>query len=88
MIGIFEALMLICFGISWPIAAYKTYRMKRVEGKSLTFSFLILLGYIFGIIHKIFFNCDWVLCIYVLNTIFVLLDIGLHLRYKKSYTAI
>lgn len=83
MIGIFEALMLICFGISWPIAAYKTFRVKKVEGKSLTFSFLILLGYIFGIIHKIFFNNDWVLYIYILNTLFVILDIGLHLRYKN-----
>ena len=84
MIGIFEALMLICFGISWPVAAYKTYRIKRVEGKSLTFSFLVLLGYIFGIIHKIFFNCDWVLYIYILNTIFVMLDIGLCLRYRRA----
>lgn len=84
MIGIFEALMLICFGISWPIAVFKTYRVKRVEGKSLSFSFLILLGYIFGIIHKIFFNNDWVLYIYIINTFFVLLDIMLHLKYKKA----
>lgn len=82
MIGIFEAGMLICFGISWPIAVYKTFKKKRVEGKSLTFSILILTGYIFGIINKIFYNNDWVLYLYILNTIFVLWDIMLHLKYK------
>ena len=41
--SVFEAGMMVCFGVSWPIAAYKTYRAKSVKGKSLTFSFLILI---------------------------------------------
>ena len=46
--SIFEAGMMVCFGASWPIAAYKTYKAKCVDGKSLRFSSLILLGYVFG----------------------------------------
>ncbi|OPZ30433.1 MAG: hypothetical protein BWY99_02934 [Synergistetes bacterium ADurb.BinA166] len=30
-----EALMLLCFGISWPLAVWKTWRTRRTEGKSL-----------------------------------------------------
>ena len=40
--SIFEAGMMVCFGASWPIAAYKTYKAKCVDGKSLRFSSLIL----------------------------------------------
>ena len=46
--SIFEAGMMVCFGASWPIAAYKTYKAKCVDGKSLRFSSLILLGYVFA----------------------------------------
>ena len=44
--SIFEAGMMVCFGVSWPIAALKTYKCKCVHGKSIHFSMLILLGYI------------------------------------------
>ena len=36
--SIFEAGMMVCFGISWPIAALKTYKCKCVHGKSIHFS--------------------------------------------------
>lgn len=84
--SIFEAGMLICFGVSWPIAAYKTYKSKSVNGKSLRFSCLILLGYFLGITHKILYSQDWVLFLYLINTLFLLTDIFLYLRYRKSST--
>ena len=59
--SIFEAGMMVCFGASWSIAAYKTYKAKCVDGKSLRFSSLILLGYVFGIIHKILYSQDLVI---------------------------
>ena len=80
--SIFEAGMMVCFGASWPIAAYKTYKAKCVDGKSLRFSSLILLGYVFGIIHKILYSQDLVIILYILNKAFLLLDIGLHVKYK------
>lgn len=82
--SIFEAGMMVCFGISWPIAAYKTYRCKCVHGKSITFSYLILLGYICGILHKIFFSRDIVIVLYLLNTAFLLTDMCLWYRYRNN----
>ena len=49
---LFEALMMICFGVSWPVAIYKTVRTKRTEGKSFLFLLLILAGYLAGIAAK------------------------------------
>ncbi len=87
--SIFEAGMMVCFGISWPIAAYKTYKAKSVNGKSLRFSSLILLGYIFGITHKLIYSHDAVIWLYILNVFFLLIDMGLHIKYKHfSKTAV
>ena len=82
--SIFEAGMMVCFGVSWPVAAYKTFKAKSTKGKSLTFSCLILIGYVCGIVHKIFFYYDWVFWLYILNMFFVLVDIFLHLKYRKN----
>ena len=81
--SVFEAGMMVCFGVSWPVAVYKTFRAKSVKGKSFTFSCLIMTGYICGLIHKIFFYHDWVLWLYLANMAFVLTDMILYIRYKK-----
>lgn len=81
--SIFEAGMLICFGASWPAAVYKTYKTKNVAGKSILFLFLILLGYSCGIMHKIMYNPDGVLYLYVLNFMLVFCDFLLYLRYQN-----
>jgi len=82
--SIFEAGMMVCFGVSWPIAAYKTYRAKCVSGKSFTFTCLIFVGYICGLIDKIFFYYDWVIWLYLLNMLFIMIDMALYLRYKNN----
>lgn len=82
--SIFEIVMLICFGASWPFAVIKTYKSKNVEGKSILFLSLILLGYIFGIIHKIIYSPDIVIWLYVLNGVLVLADIALYFHYKRK----
>ncbi len=82
--SIFEAGMMVCFGISWPVAAYKTYKAKCVHGKSIYFSLLILLGYVCGILHKIFYSMDYVFILYILNTIFLLLDMYLWFKYRNN----
>ncbi len=82
--SVFEAGMMVCFGASWPIAVYKTYKAKSVKGKSLRFLCLIMTGYIFGIIHKIFFCYDWVIWLYLVNMGFVLCDISLYLKYRNN----
>ena len=73
--SIFEAMMIICFGAAWPSALYKSYTSRTSRGKSVSFLFIILIGYIAGILHKVFYNFDWIICLYVLNGIMVFLDI-------------
>ncbi len=82
--SIFEAGMLVCFGVSWPLAAYKTYKCKCVQGKSIYFSILILVGYACGIAHKLLYSRDLVIILYLLNTLFLLLDMALWFRYKNN----
>ena len=82
--SIFEAGMMTCFGISWPSAAYKTYKCKCVHGKSLAFSYLILFGYVCGILHKLLYSNDYVIWIYYANTAFLLVDIFLYYKYRNN----
>mgnify|MGYP001805824485 CR=1 FL=1 len=80
----YEILMLICFGVSWPVALLKTYSTKTVKGKSFLFLFLILLGYVFGIIHKLMYNLDYVIWLYILNGLLVFADMALWFVYKDN----
>lgn len=80
----YEILMLVCFGISWPVAVYKTYQAKSVKGKSLLFLVLILFGYIFGTVHKLFYNLDYVIWLYIINGALVLADMALWFKYKDN----
>ena len=67
--------MLVCFGASWPLAIYKTVKTKNPVGKSVPFLYLVLVGYISGCIHKIYFSFDKVLWLYALNAAMVLIDL-------------
>ena len=49
---LFEALMLICFGFSWPLNVIKAYKARTAKGTSLAFIFLIITGYLAGITAK------------------------------------
>ena len=67
---IFEAIMVIAFGISWPASIYKSYTARTAKGKSIFFLCFILLGYICGIISKIISgSLTYVLVFYVINFI-------------------
>lgn len=80
----YEILMLVCFGISWPVAVIKTYKSKTVKGKSFLFLVLILLGYVFGIIHKIIYSLDYVIWLYIINGLLVFADMALWFKYKDN----
>ena len=81
--SIFEICMLAFFGFAWPINIYKSIKSKSNKGKSVFFLYVILLGYISGITHKILYSRDIVLILYILNTIMVCIDITLFYRNKK-----
>lgn len=78
-----EAIMLICFGISWPIAIMKTLRSKSVKGTSIFFYLLVLSGYISGTIYKLFYNMDKVIIVYIINCCTVSTQILLYLYFTR-----
>ncbi|QSH40028.1 hypothetical protein P0136_01835 [Lentisphaerota bacterium ZTH] len=82
--SVFEAVMMICFGASWPLAIFKTYKSKNPAGKSLAFMALLLVGYASGIVHKIVSGVDLVLCLYILNFCMVATDLWLTAYYLRK----
>jgi hypothetical protein len=79
--ALFEAMMVICFGISWPTSILKSYRSRTAKGKSLLFLFLIFIGYIFGVVSKLSAETiTYVFVFYVLNLVMVFIDIILYFR--------
>jgi hypothetical protein len=81
--------MLLCFGVSWPVAILKTWRTRRVDGKSLVFLVLILVGYLAGISAKLLLAASlgerpqWVTWLYALNAVMVSVEIGLYMRFWR-----
>jgi hypothetical protein len=77
----FEALMLICFGVSWPVSIAKSVRTKVVSGKSPAFMTIVCIGYLSGLVHKALFSMDWIIVLYAANLIMVMIDLMLYYRY-------
>lgn len=79
---LFEIIMIVCFGFSWPMNVIKSYRSRTTKGKSLPFLLLIITGYVFGIIGKLVGGSfKWyVLFFYVLNLAMVCVDLMLYVR--------
>ncbi len=82
--AIFEAIMLICFGIAWPISIYKTWKSKCSRGKSLIFLCIVIFGYIAGILFEVFGGLNAVIYLYVLNLIMVCTDLTLSIKYRHK----
>lgn len=81
--NIFELLMLVLFGISWPVSIYKSYT-KRINGsKSIIFLFAVICGYVCGIINKFVNTPNYVTIFYFFNLTMVSIDAGLYFRNRK-----
>jgi hypothetical protein len=83
---IFEAVMLICFGTAWPLSIAHLLKTKKSDGKSYFFLFIVFLGYLSGIMHKIYVSPDAVIYLYILNSIMVITDITLTFKYRTKPT--
>ena len=81
--GLFEFLMLFCFGFSWPFSILKSLRSRSTQGKSLVFMLLVELGYVFGIVHKVLYSRDWVIWAYIVLFFVVAVDIALYVRNRR-----
>ncbi len=79
--SIFETVMLICFGCSWPLNVMKAYKAGTAKGTSLLFILLIITGYVGGITAKIInHQFNYVLIVYFLNLAIVLVNLGVYFR--------
>ena len=86
-----EAAMIVCFGLSWPLSVYKSWKSRTAKRKSLQFQVFIWIGYIFGIAKNFIkfsngsagflFFLAW--GFYFLNFIEITIDIALYFRNRK-----
>lgn len=52
MSNVLEAVMIVCFGLSWPINISKLLKSRTAKGTSVLFYYFIDLGYVAGIAAK------------------------------------
>ena len=93
--SVMEMLMLICFGLSWPINIAKAWKARSTKGISVLFYCFILLGYLVGIAAKMalisyyapapwYETVHWyVLFFYVLNTLMVAAGVAIWFRNRR-----
>ena len=85
---IFEILMIILFGASWPFNIVRAYKARTAKGTSLLFTLLIMIGYVFGILSKIFAN-NWTalrifaFVFYCINLVMLSIALLIYFRNKK-----
>lgn len=79
----FEIVMLVCFGAAWPFSIYRSWASRSTSGKSILFLIVVMVGYVAGILHKLYFHYDMVIFLYALNLIMVAIDAGLFFRNKR-----
>lgn len=81
MASILETLMLVCFGLSWPLNVIKAYKARTAKGTSLPFIILIITGYIAGISAKLVSGTiNYVLAVYILNLVIVSANVVVYFR--------
>ena len=78
---ILEFGMLFAFGFSWPFAIMRTYRAKRVDGKSPMFMVIVIIGYCCGIAsHLVEGSKLWLCWVYLADIALVSTDLALYFR--------
>lgn len=92
--SIMETLMVVCFGISWPLNIVKAWKSRSAKGISLPFYSLIWIGYIFALVGKFvliannagqpwYVTVHWyVMFFYFVNIIMVSIGIATYFRNK------
>ena len=84
MASFLEALMLICFGLSWPINALNAWKARTAKATSPVFLALITFGYVAGIAAKfVGNNVNWVLGVYLFNMVALIANDLIYLRNRR-----
>ena len=78
-------IMLVCFGLSWPISLIKTIKAHTAKKMSFRFTLLIILGYLAGISAKLMSRTiNYVCVIYIINLVVVCMNLVVYFV-NKSY---
>ena len=81
---ILETIMLICFGLSWPINLIKALRAKTAKGTSPLFLCMIIIGYLAGVAAKLVSRqINYVLVMYFINIAMVLANLIVYFRNRR-----
>lgn len=83
-----EVGMLIAFGISWPFNIVKSWKSRTAKGKSIAFEFIVVGGYLIGLLGKIISwkitgELAYSVWFYIADIIMVVTDIVLYYRNRK-----
>ena len=80
-----EVGMLVAFGFSWPFNIAKSWRSRTAKGKSVQFEFIVVFGYLVGLLGKFITwqrsgVLPWSTWFYLADIAMVLIDIVLYFR--------
>jgi hypothetical protein len=82
--SILETLMIVCFGLSWPLSIMRSYKSRSTKGKSLLFMCFIVFGYFCGVASKMITHTyNLAFWFYFPNIVMVSTDICLYFRNRK-----
>jgi hypothetical protein len=87
MYSIFELIMLVSFGVSWPFSVYKSWKSRSTQGKSPVFLAVVWFGYLSGIVHKLLYSRDFVIVVYIFNLVMVGIDICFYIVNRRRERA-
>lgn len=77
--------MLVAFGVSWPFNILKSWRSGTAKGKSVIFEFIVVFGYLIGVLGKLIAYSRtgvwaWSIWFYFADITMVTVDIVLYFR--------
>ena len=77
--------MLVAFGCSWPFNILKSWRSRTARGKSVVFEFIVVFGYLVGVLGKLITYSRtgiwaWSIWFYFADIAMVVIDIVLYFR--------
>lgn len=80
-----EACMLVLFGFSWPFNIIKSWRSRTAKGKSIAFEYIIVAGYLIGLLGKYLTwkytgELPYSTWFYIADILMVVIDICLYYR--------
>lgn len=84
MSSVLESIMLVCFGLSWPLNVMKAVKARSAKNMSLPFILLIISGYAAGICAKfISHQMNYVLIVYFVNLAIITVNLAVYFRNRR-----